>query len=151
MCANSTSMINQNKSIGMIFCRNSVQSCIELTTVYRVDNCVLSPSVMSDSWTVASQAHLSMEVSREEQWSRQPFPSPGDLTNPGIEPRSLTLHANSIPAEPSWKPSQHARPLYLTQQDTCSEVGRMESGGEWIHVHVWLSPTAIHLKLSQRC
>ena len=49
MCANSTSMINQNKSIGMIFCRNSVQSCIELTTVYRVDNCVLSPSVMSDS------------------------------------------------------------------------------------------------------
>ena len=49
-------------------------------------------SVVSDSatpWTVAHQAPLSMEFSREEYWSGLPFPSPGDLPNPEIEPTSL--------------------------------------------------------------
>ena len=41
-----------------------------------------------------------MEFSRPEYWSGQPFPSPGDLPNPGIEPRSPTLQADSLPAEP---------------------------------------------------
>ena len=53
---------------------------------------VLSCSVMSDSlrppWTVAHQAPLSMGFSRQECWSGLPFPSPGDLPNPGIEPTS---------------------------------------------------------------
>ena len=40
-------------------------------------------------WTVAHQAPLSMEFSRQEYWSGLPFLSPGDLPNPGIEPRSL--------------------------------------------------------------
>ena len=40
-------------------------------------------------WTVACQAHLSMEFSREEYWSGQPFTSPGDLPNPGTERTSL--------------------------------------------------------------
>jgi len=40
-------------------------------------------------WTVAHQAPLSMEFSRQEYWSGLPFPSPGDLPNPGIEPRFL--------------------------------------------------------------
>ena len=39
-------------------------------------------------WTVAHQALLSMELSRQEYWSRLPFSSPGDLPNPGTEPRS---------------------------------------------------------------
>ena len=39
-------------------------------------------------WTVAYQAPLSMGFSRQEYWSGLPFPSPGDLPNPGIEPRS---------------------------------------------------------------
>ena len=39
-------------------------------------------------WTVAHQDPLSMELSRQEYWSGQPFPSPGDLPNPGIEPGS---------------------------------------------------------------
>ena len=39
-------------------------------------------------WTVARQALLSVEFSRPEYWSGQPFPSPGDLPNPGVEPRS---------------------------------------------------------------
>ena len=42
-------------------------------------------------WTVAHQAPLSVEFSRQEYWSRLPFPSPGDLPHPGLEPRSPTL------------------------------------------------------------
>ena len=42
-------------------------------------------------WTVAYQASPSMGFSREEHWSGLPFPSPGDLPNPGIEPRSPAL------------------------------------------------------------
>ena len=41
-----------------------------------------------------------MEFSRPEYWSGKPFPSPGDLPNPGIKPRSPTLQADSLPAEP---------------------------------------------------
>ena len=46
----------------------------------------------------------SMEFSRPEHWSGQPFPSPGDLPNPGMEPRSPALQADSLPAEPQGKP-----------------------------------------------
>ena len=46
----------------------------------------------------------SMEFSRPEYWSRQPFPSPGDFPNPGIKPRSPALQADSLPAEPPGKP-----------------------------------------------
>ena len=42
-------------------------------------------------WTVANQAYLSMGFSRQEYWSGVPFPSPGDLPNPRIQPRSPTL------------------------------------------------------------
>ena len=45
-----------------------------------------------------------MEFSRPEYWSGQPFPSPGDLPNPGIELRSPALQADSLPAEPQGKP-----------------------------------------------
>ena len=48
-------------------------------------------------WTVAYQASQSMEFSRQEYWSGLPFPSPGDLPNPGIEPESLALQAVSLP------------------------------------------------------
>ena len=42
-------------------------------------------------WSVALQAPLSIGLSRQEYWSRLPFPSPRDLPNPGIEPRSPAL------------------------------------------------------------
>ena len=45
-----------------------------------------------------------MEFSRPEYWSGQPFPSLEDLPNPGIKPRSPTLQADSLPAEPQGKP-----------------------------------------------
>ena len=50
-------------------------------------------------WTILCQAPLSMEFSRPEYWSGLPFPSPGDLSDPGIEPRSPALQADSLPTE----------------------------------------------------
>ena len=54
-------------------------------------------------WTVAHQAPLFMEFSRQEYWSGLPFPSPRDLPNPGMEPGSPALQADSLPTEPSGK------------------------------------------------
>ena len=51
-------------------------------------------------WTVAHQAPPSMEFTRQEYWSGLPFPSPGDLPNPGMEPRSPTLQADALTSEP---------------------------------------------------
>ena len=55
-------------------------------------------------WMIAHQAPLSMEFSRQEYRSRLPFPSPGDLPNPGNEPRSPALQADALPSEPPGKP-----------------------------------------------
>ena len=51
------------------------------------------------------QAPPSMGFSRQEHWSGLPFPSPGDLSDPGIEPRSPTSQADSLPSEPPGKPN----------------------------------------------
>ena len=59
--------------------------------------------VVSDSatpWTVAHQAPPSMGFSRQEYWSGLPFPSPGDLPDPGIELRSPALRADALTPEP---------------------------------------------------
>ena len=55
-------------------------------------------------WTISYQAPLSLEFSRQEYWSGSPFPSPGDLPNPGIEPGSPILQADVLPSEPPGKP-----------------------------------------------
>ena len=55
-------------------------------------------------WTIVHQAPLSMEFSRQEYWSGLPFPSPGALPNPGIEPRSPALQADALLSEPPGKP-----------------------------------------------
>ena len=55
----------------------------------------------------------SMEFSRPEYCSGKPFPSPGDLPNPGIEPRSPALQVDSLPAEPPGKPKNIPSPAYL--------------------------------------
>ena len=56
--------------------------------------------VFETPWTVAYQAPLPMGFSRQEYWSGLPFPSPGDLLNPGIEPGSPTLQTDALPSEP---------------------------------------------------
>ena len=53
-----------------------------------------------------------MEFSRQEYWSGLPFPSPGDLPAPGIEPGSPALQTDSSPSEPPGKPP----PKYTLQQ-----------------------------------
>ena len=57
-------------------------------------------------WTVAYQVPQSMGFSRQECWSGLPFPSPGDLPNPGIEPWSPTLQADALLSEPPGKPKE---------------------------------------------
>ena len=53
-------------------------------------------------WTIQSK-----EFYRPEYWSGWPFPSPGDFPNPGIKPRSPVLQADSLLAEPQWKPLRY--------------------------------------------
>ena len=55
---------------------------------------------LANPWTVALQVPLSMGFSRQEYWSGLPFSSPGDLPNPGIEPWSPALQADSLLSEP---------------------------------------------------
>ena len=55
-------------------------------------------------WTVSYQAPPSMGFSRQKYWSGLPFPSPGDLADSGIEPRSPALQADALTSEPPGKP-----------------------------------------------
>ena len=69
--------------------------------------CVLATQLcaaFATPWTTAHQAPLSMEFFRQEYWSGVPFPCPGDLPDPGIEPRSPALQADSLQSEPPDKP-----------------------------------------------
>ena len=59
---------------------------------------------------VKSLSHVppSMGFSKQEYWSALPFPSPGDLPNPGIKPGSPVLQADTITSEPSGKPEKQS-------------------------------------------
>ena len=72
-----------------------------LVTYFTYGGSLVAKSCMTLAtlWTVAHQAPLSMEFSRQEYWSGLPFPSPGDLPDPGIEPGSPALQADSLPTE----------------------------------------------------
>ena len=65
-------------------------------------------------WTVARQAPLSMGFSRQEYWSGLPFPSPGDLPNPGIKPGSPALQADASSSEPPGKPQAYAQAMLIS-------------------------------------
>ena len=67
----------------------SVLSCVSLSVV----------SDFATTWTVGNQAPLSRGFSRHKHWIRLPFPSASDLPDPGIEPRSLALQADSLLTE----------------------------------------------------
>ena len=75
-------------------------------------------------WTVACQAPPSMGFSRQEYWSGSPFSSPGDLPDPGIEPRSPALQAEALTSEPPGKPK-----LLLNNKGTL-QVGQQDKQGE---------------------
>ena len=71
-------------------------------------------------WTVQS-----LEFSKIEYWSGQPFPSPGDLPSPEVEPRFPSFQADSLPAEP-----QREAPKYCSGQSVPSPVDLLDSGIE---------------------
>ena len=84
-------------------------------------------------WTVVYQASLSMGFSKQEYWSGLPFPSPGDLPEPGIEPRSPALQADSLPSEECG-----SRWIY----ETCKQLSVLNffSSRKSKHTILWQTP-----------
>ena len=87
--------------------------CLVTFKIIQKSNCSLCESesevaqpcrTLCNPWTVAHQALPSMGFSRQEYWSGLPFPSPGDLPDPGIEPRSPTLQADALTSAPPGEP-----------------------------------------------
>ena len=70
-------------------------------------------------WTVPYQAPPSMEFSRQEYWSGLPFPSPGDLPNPGIKLGSPALQTDALLSEPPGKPHKiHIDAIKMNEADS---------------------------------
>ena len=79
--------------------------------------------IFTTPWTLACQAPLSMKFSKQEYWSGLPFPSPGNLPDPGIKSRYPAMQADSLPSEPPGKPRytlqlSNSVPRYIS----CKEV-----------------------------
>ena len=92
-------------------------------------------------WTVTCQALQSMGFSKQKYWSGLPFPSPGDLPNPGIEPQSPVLQTDSLPPEPPGKPRpknkwwrRHTKSPCLTAHVHASLEGRPEAPEALFHL-----------------
>ena len=66
-------------------------------------------------WIVACQAPLSVEFSRQEYWSGLPFPTSGDLPNPGIKLGSPETEADSLPSEPPGKPREKIVSVFVSK------------------------------------
>ena len=81
--------------------------CVCVCSVAQLCLTLCNPQT-TDPQTVVHQGPLSMEFSRQEYWSGLSFPSPGNLPNPGIEPRSPALQAETLPSEPPGKSYQRA-------------------------------------------
>ena len=81
-----------------------------------------------------------MEFSRQEYWSGLPFPSPGDLPNPGIEPRSPTLQADSLSSEPPGKSLERG----LINAKKNQQTSPIKCGTEIVHlIEVFLKPKEV--------
>ena len=81
-------------------------------------------------WTVACQAPLSMEFSRQEYWGGLPFPIPEDIPNPGIKPGSPILQADSLLSEPPGKPTWGLRGVkiyFILIKSSVLQFNRKES------------------------
>ena len=79
-------------SIWATSCKNLVKTIVQCSSVQSLSRVWL----FATPWTVACQPPLSMGFSREEYWGGLPFPSPGDLPNPGIKPVSPALQAYAL-------------------------------------------------------
>ena len=125
--------------------------------------------LLATPWIGAYQSPLSMGFSRQEYWSRLLFPSPGDLPDPGIEPRSphiagrcFTLWATTLKKIRDvgmWEGdlvnyggmNTHimVQPLWKSVWRCLKRLKISEFGGEWTPVYLRLSHLDFHLKLSQ--
>ena len=83
---------------------------------------VVQSCLFATPWTVAHQAPLCMEFSRQDYWSGLPFPSPGVLPDPGIEPRSPALQVDSLLSAPPGKGKMGAKGILYGS--TSSLLGR---------------------------
>ena len=106
----------QSKGLSRVFSNTTVQKHQFLVLSFLYSPTLISThdywkTIALTRWTfvgkVMSLLFNSMESSRQEYWSRLPFPSPGGLPNSGIEPRPPTLQADSLPSEPPGEPRQH--------------------------------------------
>ena len=82
-------------------------------------------------WTVAHQSPLSMGFSRQEYWSELPFPSPGALPDPGVEPRSPALQADSLLVEPlksMYRAVKNPTAMQETQVPSLDQEDPLEKG-----------------------
>ena len=82
-----------NHNLHKIHCVQSPLLSLKVKSLSRV-------RLLATPWTVAHQAPPSTGFSRQQYWSGLPFPSPGDLPDPGIEPRSPALQADALTSEP---------------------------------------------------
>ena len=98
--------------------------------VYVLMNCYLLSrlQLFATPWTITHQNPLSMEFSRQEYWSGLPFPSPGNLSDPGIEPRSPTFQADALSSAPPGKP--------LSYQQLCFQLFIKMIPEKYKYVHV---------------
>ena len=95
--------------------------------IRRISEVIQSCPTLATRWTVAHQAPPSMKFSRQEYWSVLPFPSPGDLPDPGNESMSTTLHVEALPSEPPGNPNREHR---LTQMlISYTDIKRKSLGG----------------------
>ena len=97
-------------------------------------------------WTVARQAPLSMRFSRQECWSGLPFPSPGDLPDPGIEPGSPALESDALTYDPPGKPKSTIQFSSVTQAclTLCDPMTRSTPGLPVHHQLPEFTQTHIH-------
>jgi len=97
-------------------------------------------------WTVAHQGPSYMKFLRQEYWSGVPFPPPGDLPNPGIEPRTPALQADSLSSEPIRKCNRaHFERIQMDQwyQPKCTSVNNQSpQWGMWASIRS-LFPTVV--------
>ena len=114
------SLLQHHSSKASILCHSAFAMIVQLSHPYMTTGNHLSQTSLSrvrlfaTPWTVAHQAPPSMEFSRQEYWSGLPFPSPGDLPDPGIEPGSPALQAEALLSEPYG-------PIRVFFQASCSQ------------------------------
>ena len=102
---------------------------------------------MDCSW---SQDSPSLGFSRQEYWSGLPFPSPGDLPDPGIEPGSPALQVDSLPSEPLGKPQLETRDVVKQPPMTKDCSGRQITWRDHSYSRCEVSCSAVHRSGEQK-